>query len=48
LTNQQANAGVSLAQTIVTGASGFQLDAIEIYSGGKAGGTGTLNIYPNQ
>jgi hypothetical protein len=47
VTNQQANAGVSLAQTIVTGASGFQLDAIEIYSGGKAGGTGTLNIYPN-
>lgn len=44
--NQQPGAGVSLAQTFKTGASGFQLDKIVIYSGGKAGGTGTLNIYP--
>src|SRR6187431_545753 len=46
VTNQQVNSGTSLAQTIVTGANSFQLDAIEIYSGGKGGGTGTLNIYP--
>jgi hypothetical protein len=45
--NQQVSTGTSLAQTIVTGASGFQLDAIDIYSGGKGGGTATLNIYPN-
>lgn len=45
VTNQQVNSGTSLAQTIVT-VGGFQLDAIEIYSGGKGGGTGTLNIYP--
>ena len=47
VTNQQVSSGTSLAQTIVTGPSSFQLDAIEIYSGGKGGGTGTLNIYPN-
>src|SRR6476660_5225 len=47
VTNQQANAGFSQTQTIVTGASGFKLDAIDIYSGGKAGGTATLNIYPS-
>jgi PEP-CTERM motif len=45
--NQQVNAGTSLTQTIVTGASGFQLDALDIYSGGKGGGNATLNIYPN-
>jgi hypothetical protein len=45
--NQQASTGTSLTQTIVTGAAGFQLDAIDIYSGGKGGGTATLNIYPN-
>ena len=44
--NQQPSAGTSLAQTFRTGASGFQLDKIEIYSGGKGGGTARLNIYP--
>jgi hypothetical protein len=44
--NQQPSSGTTLAQTFKTGASGFQLDRIVIYSGGKAGGTGTLNIYP--
>jgi hypothetical protein len=44
--NQQVNAGTTLTQTIVTGASGFQLDSLDIYSGGKGGGNGTLNIYP--
>jgi hypothetical protein len=47
VTNQQVNAGTSLTQTFRTGASGFQLDMIDIYSGGKAGGTGRLNIYPD-
>lgn len=44
--NQQFNAGTTLAQTFVTGAAGFTLDHIDIYSGGKAGGTAKLNIYP--
>ena len=44
--NQQVGAGTTLAQTFRTGASGFQLDRIDIYSGGKAGGTARLNIYP--
>ena len=44
--NQQVSAGTSLAQTIKTGAAGFTLDMIDIYSGGKGGGTGRLNIYP--
>jgi hypothetical protein len=44
--NQQPSGGVSQAQTFRTGAAGFQLDRIEIYSGGKAGGTARLNIYP--
>src|SRR5687768_4414615 len=44
--NQQPSGGTSLTQTFRTGASGFQLDRIEIYSGGKAGGTGRLNLYP--
>jgi hypothetical protein len=45
--NQQVSAGTSLAQTFTTGASGFQIDKIVLYSGGKGGGGGTLNIYPN-
>jgi hypothetical protein len=44
--NQQFNAGTTLAQTFVTGPAGFTLDRIDIYSGGKAGGTAKLNIYP--
>ena len=47
VTNQQVNAGTSLLQTIRTGASGFTIDLIDIYSGGKGGGTGRLNIYPD-
>src|SRR3982750_4467464 len=42
--NQQASAGISQTQTFVTGPAGFTLDRIDIYSGGKAGGTGRLNI----
>ena len=45
--NQQVNAGTTLTQTFMTGATGFQLDKIEIYSGGKGGGTARLNIYPD-
>lgn len=47
VTNQQENAGTSYTHTFRTGASGFVLDRIEIYSGGKAGGTARLNIYPD-
>ncbi len=45
--NQQPGAGTSLTQTFRTGASGFKLDKIDIYSGGKGGGTARLNIYPD-
>jgi hypothetical protein len=45
-TNQQVGTGTSLTQTFMTGASGFPLDKIVIYSGGKAGGTANLNLYP--
>lgn len=45
--NQQENAGTSYAQTFRTGASGFQIDKIIIYSGGKAGAELRLNIYPD-
>jgi hypothetical protein len=45
--NQQENAGTSYVQTIRTGVEGFRLDMIDIYSGGKAGGTVRLNIYPD-
>jgi PEP-CTERM motif-containing protein len=44
--NQQQNAGISYTQTFKTGASGFALDMIDIYSGGKGGGDVRLNIYP--
>ena len=37
----------SQTQTFRTGASGFVLDKFVIYSGGKGGGTGVLNIYPD-
>lgn len=37
----------SHTQTFRTGPDGFLLDRIEIYSGGKAGGTARLNIYPD-
>ena len=43
--NQQVSAGTTLTQTFRTGANGFQLDYIDVYSGGKAGGTARLNIY---
>jgi hypothetical protein len=45
--NQQVNAGTTLAQTFRTGPAGFTLDKFQIYSGGKAGGTAKLNIYPD-
>lgn len=45
--NQQVSAGTSLTQTIRTGAAGFVLDMIDIYSGGQGGGTARLNIYPD-
>lgn len=45
--NQQVNAGNSYTQTFRTGATGFKLDMIDIYSGGKAGGDLRLNIYPD-
>ena len=45
--NQQVSAGTTLTQTFRTGATGFQLDRIDIYSGGKGGGTARLNIYPD-
>jgi hypothetical protein len=45
--NQQRDPGNSLVQTIQTGASSFQLDRIDIYSGGQAGATVRLNIYPD-
>jgi len=45
--NQQQSAGISYTQTFKTGASGFKLDMIDIYSGGKAGGEMRLNIYPD-
>ncbi len=45
--NQQVSSGTTLVQTIQTGASGFLLDRIDIYSGGKGGGTARLNIYPD-
>jgi hypothetical protein len=45
--NQQHNAGTSYVQTIRTGPDGFRLDMLDIYSGGKAGGTARLNIYPD-
>ena len=45
--NQQVNAGSTLAQTFRTGPAGFTLDKFQIYSGGKAGGTAKLNIYPD-
>jgi hypothetical protein len=45
--NQQHNAGTSYVQTIRTGPNGFRLDMLDIYSGGKAGGTARLNIYPD-
>jgi hypothetical protein len=44
--NQQPSGGTTLTQTFRTGASGFQIDRIDIYSGGKAGGTARLNLYP--
>jgi hypothetical protein len=45
--NQQQNAGISYTQTFRTGPNGFKLDGFDIYSGGKAGGTARLNIYPD-
>jgi hypothetical protein len=45
--NQQVGADISLVQTIRTGASGFQLDRIDLYSGGMGGATVRLNIYPD-
>jgi len=45
--NQQVGPGITLTQTIRTGASGFKLDKLDIYSGGQAGATLTLNIYPD-
>jgi hypothetical protein len=45
--NQQVSGGTTHTQTFRTGASGFQLDQIQIYSGGKPGGTARLNIYPD-
>jgi hypothetical protein len=45
--NQQRDPGNSLVQTIRTGASGFKLDKIDLYSGGQAGATVRLNIYPD-
>jgi hypothetical protein len=44
--NNQQGAGQTFAHTFRTGASGFQLDMIDIYSGGKAGADLRLNIYP--
>jgi hypothetical protein len=43
--NNQQGAGQSFAHTFKTGASGFKLDMIDIYSGGKAGADLRLNIY---
>jgi hypothetical protein len=48
--NQQVtitDSGITQTQTFKTGASGFLLDKISIYSGGKGGGTARLNIYPD-
>jgi hypothetical protein len=46
--NQQVSGpDVTQTQTIKTGASGFKLDKLVIYAGGKGGGTGRLNIYPD-
>jgi hypothetical protein len=45
--NQQiTGGGNTLTQTIVTGPEGFRLGHLDIYSGGKGGGTARLNIYP--
>jgi hypothetical protein len=44
--NNQQGTGQTFAHTFRTGAAGFQLDMIDIYSGGKAGGDLRLNIYP--
>jgi hypothetical protein len=43
--NQQVAAGNTYAQTFKTGAAGFQLDKIDIYSGGKGGADVRLKIY---
>ena len=45
--NQQVSTGTSLVQTIRTGASGFKLDKLDLYSGGQGGATVRLNIYPD-
>jgi hypothetical protein len=46
--NQQVTGpDITQTQTIRTGASGFKLDKILVYSGGKGGGSGRLNIYPD-
>ena len=45
--NQQVTTGTSLVQTIRTGASGFKLDKLDLYSGGQGGATVRLNIYPD-
>src|SRR4051794_23193477 len=37
--NQQVGPGVSLTQTIRTGAAGFKLDKLDLYSGGQGGAT---------
>lgn len=43
--NQFVSAGTTLAQTFTTGATGFTLDKLAIYSGGKAGGTVRISLY---
>jgi hypothetical protein len=45
--NQQVGPGISLTQTIRTGATGFKLDKLDLYSGGQGGATVTLNVYPD-
>lgn len=44
-TNQQISGPAALTQTFVP-ATGFKLDKLVFLSGGMAGGSGTLNIYP--
>jgi hypothetical protein len=44
--NQQTGAGNSQTQTITTGPDAIRLGHLDIYSGGKGGGTARLNIYP--